>query len=170
MALSLEDDKILKQTDFPEGSVEHDEGCFVFEIYAMVCRALVEMGKTPKYFSKEEISTIFGECHKRGYIQRDYNDRSYGMYVMNPEKLANEYLSFMLFPYVRCSYTGADFMKFRDEKSWGNPGGDGEIILQVKTLNGNGHFRGLEHDPYDPSPGIARIKSARYFRFKEVEG
>lgn len=161
----------MYQTDFEEGTVEHDEGCFVVELYEVAKRGLRSLGENPKEFTLSDMKEILKHCSDRGYIGKENIRGDYGMFVWDPEGLVNEYLSFMLFPHVRCKYVGADFAKWRSEESWGdleNVSRNLQLVLQVVTLNGGGHFRGLEHDPWRPSPGIKRIKSIRYFDFMEV--
>ncbi len=159
------------QTDFKPGTIEHDEGCFVVALYNAAVDGGKSLGKSPKGLSISDMKNVFHHSSDQGYIGREGDRSGYGMFVWDPEGLVNEYLSFMLLPHVRCSYIGADFTQWRSEESWGDPMAGSEhvqLILQVTTLNGGGHFRGIYRDPWKPSPGIARLKSVRYFDFEEV--
>lgn len=153
------------QTDF-DGIIRAD-GCLVFSMLDMCYEMLLGMGHSPRDVEKGELEEIFSHAHRRGYIQRNLEDPRFGMYVMDHSGMVNELLSFLIEPYVRCEYVAAEYVESEMRESWGEPETGDQIILQVRTGRGGGHFRRLCYDPWQPSPGIAKIRSVRYYQFWE---
>lgn len=158
--------KVWYQTDFD--GIIRDDGCLVFSLLDGCYEGLYELGHNPRDVEKNELKEFFHYCHKRGYIQKGPKDPAFGMYVLDHSGLAEELISFLLVTDVRCDYLSAEYFESENRASWGDSQGNNMIILQVRTNNGGGHFRRLGYDPWQPSPGIAKIRSARYYRFWEV--
>jgi len=153
------------QTDFDD--ITRRDGCLVFSIIDGLYEGLEKMDKFPRDMSKDELKELFLHAHRRGYMQKNSKDSSFGMYVMNHEGFANEVLSWLLEPEIRCSYIGAHYMPEEDRENWGQGKGNDFLLLQVTTKNGGGHFRRPCYDPWEPSPGIDRIRSVRYYKLRE---
>lgn len=155
----------MYQTDF-QGVIER-EGCLVFSIYDMTCDVLAGVFReTPPEIPRIEMRDLLESAHQSGVIQRSRTDRSFGMYVMNHAELANIILEWLGYPDIRCRYIASHYLQGEKRTSWGDPVGNNGIILQVATAStGGGHFRRLSYDPYYPSPGIARVRSIRYYRY-----
>jgi hypothetical protein len=157
--------KTWYQTDFD--GIVRAEGCLAFSLIDACYEGLMNLGKSPRDLEGGEIEELLHHAHKQGHLQRGPEDRRFGVYVMDHGAFANEVLCWLLEPYVHCTYVAAEYMPGEGRASWGDPlTGTGVVILQVKTPRGGGHFRRLCYDPWLPSPGIARVRSVRYYRFR----
>jgi len=106
-------------------------------------------------------------AHERGYLRKSRNNPEFGMYVYNHGGYANETLSWLIEPYVRCQYIGA-FYLHGSGQSWGIKEGANGIILQVQPAEYvRGHFRRFSYDPWQPELSIAYVRSIRYYKFIE---
>lgn len=150
------------QTDF-KGVIKRD-GCLVFSILDMCVKHLESIGHKPKHLDRAHVHKLLDHAHDIGYIQKSYNDKGFGMYVLDHAGLANEFLSWLIEPDIRCKYLGAFFMSYESRQSWGNKHGANGIIIQVQTPNG-GHFRRLDYDPWRQGTEAMYIKSVRYYKF-----
>jgi len=150
------------QTDFT-GRIKRD-GCLVFSILDMCASYLKSIGRDPKRLDRAHIHKMLEHAHDRGYMQASANDNSFGMYVMDHTGLANEFLSWLIEPDIRCKYLGAFYMSHEPRQSWGSKHGANGIIIQVQTKNG-GHFRRLDYDPWRGGTEALYIKSVRYYKF-----
>ena len=145
--------KFLKQTDFTENKQISKYGC-LFIALLTIAQMIVK-----KSLTREEIMIIDKHVIKQKYMKKS-------CWVLNHGAIINEGLSFLVEPYKRAKYIGAHYIGKRAKDSWGKIEGD-FIILEVETLNNNGHFRLISFDPYEPSPEYDAIKSLRYYEIKE---
>jgi hypothetical protein len=148
------------QTDF-EGIIKRD-GCLVFSIIDMCNDYLTSIGHVPKSLDKVHVEKMLEHAHERGYIQKSADDHAFGMYVLDHSGLANEVLSWLIEPDIRCKYIGAFYLDNR--QSWGHKHGSNGMILQVQTPNG-GHFRRLGYDPWELGTDALFLRSVRYYKF-----
>jgi hypothetical protein len=51
----------------------------------------------------------------------------------------------------------------RGKSSFGSRTGNA-IIHQIRTVNGNGHFRDFDYDPWQPGTVMADLKSLRFYQ------
>ncbi len=83
-------------------------------------------------------------------------------YVRDHEKLAQDALE-VLGCHDKVTYNGAWYNdKESDRKSWGDRNG-AYMIMQMRTKNGNGHFRRMHYDPYKPLIHFTNLISIRYY-------
>ena len=145
--------RFLKQTDIVEEKNIFKAGCLFMCLLYIVQKFI---GKT---FTKEEILFIYKHLVKQKTMKKN-------CFVKDHEAVGNEGFSFMIAPDVRLKYIGAHYIDKSIGADWGRHHGD-FIIVHVRTIRGNGHFRLFDYDPYSPSPGYDKIKSLRYYDIEE---
>jgi hypothetical protein len=159
--------KKLYQTDF-DGYIRKD-GCFVFTI---IEAAAVIAGKP---MSHQKATTMIDGLHayiKASYdytcpvLSRSENDKiNPGAFVWDSPAVFNSALR-LLGDTRKVVYAGRIYMPWEEARgklSFGERGGD-VCILQILTVNGNGHFRMLDYDPWEPGTKMVDLKSLRFYR------
>jgi hypothetical protein len=109
---------------------------------------------TGDVFNKKQINDLYKHLIKQGHMNKT-------CFISDHNRTLNDCLSFLIHPEIRMKYVGAQYLT-DPKKSWGKAYGD-FCIIQVKTVNGNGHFRLISYDPYFPSPEYNSILSVRYY-------
>ena len=156
---------MLYQTDF-DGYIKHD-GCLFFSI-AEWCRLL-----TNRTIVHAEVPKLIDELHYE--IRASYNQsipavgaeddpKAEGIFVYDHEAVFNHLLKYLRSK-IRVRYTGRIYMPWeeaRGKTSFGRHGGD-LVILQILTKLGNGHFRNLDYDPWEPGTQMQDLKSLRFY-------
>ena len=158
--------KTLYQTDF-DGHIK-DDGCLMF---CLIKVATLIAGKS---LSEQKCITLLDFLF--AYINASYDyrlpvisnedDTSLpGVFVWDHATACNETLQ-LLGSDRRVAYTGRIYMPWEVERgktSFGTNGGD-FCILQILTANGNGHFRMLDYEPWEPGTKMAGLKSLRWYK------
>jgi hypothetical protein len=154
------------QTDF-EGHIRKD-GCLFFSII----KAATDIAG--KGISHNGILGLIDELHlrvKTSYnaglpaISNENNHRERGVFVWDHEAVFNTTL-IQLGSAARVRYVGRIYMPWEEERgkiTFGTRSGE-LIILQIKTIHGNGHFRLPNWDPWRSSTIMTDLKSLRYYR------
>ena len=144
-----------EQTDFDNPI--HDWGCLEMCGIKLVC----DVGGI--YVNHKTILMLHVDLNLLN-LMTDYPDKSKnGCYFWDHEKVLNQMSIFLKVPY-RWKYKAAVYlMKDEAARSWGSYDKTDHLIIQVQTVNGNGHFRMIDYDPYAPSPEIAYLRSLRYY-------
>jgi hypothetical protein len=155
----------LYQTDF-DGYLRED-GCLLFSIIHAATQI------TGKRMPRQLATTMIDGLHayiKAKYDHRvpaisDENDQSKpGAFIWDHEQVFNQSL-LMLGSKLKATYAGRKYMTWEEKKgheSFGSRTGD-IIIMQIKTIHGNGHFRMLDYDPWEPGTKMVDLKSLRYY-------
>ena len=106
-------------------------------------------------FIPETIIKLYENLVDLGLMKKD-------CYVLDHEKVLQQALE-MLSCHDKVTYSGAMYNhNLTDRKSWGESFGM-FMILQMKTKNGNGHFRRAHYDPYKPDIKFSNLLSVRYY-------
>lgn len=156
------------QTDF-EGFIRAD-GCLLFTIFRwceiiamkpLKARHILNIIDTLHYYRKASYDTTLTTP-----VLSDEKDKTKeGVFVWDHEGAFNETLKF-LGSDRRVRYTGRIYMPWEEKRgraSFGEHGGE-ILILQVLTVNGNGHFQSVDYNPWQPAPSVADIKSLRFYK------
>jgi hypothetical protein len=150
------------QTDF-DGYIRAD-GCLLFSIIAWACKL------TNGVISEKGVYSLIDELHRRRAIGAERDISAEGVFVYNHETCFNRTFDYLQSD-ICVRYNHRLYMPWeeaRGKKSWlSSPGWErtGNVIIwQIKTANGNGHFRTPFYDPYKPSPEMADLKSLRFYQ------
>ena len=145
----------LKQTDFKHEPEIDKAGCLLMTLLTIAQKAACRV------LDSEKILFIYKHLIARGYMKPN-------CFIRDHNAVLNEGLSLLLATDIELKYVGAYYIDETLGTSWGKTYGD-YIVLHVRTLLGNGHFRLMDYDPYEPSPPYERILSIRYYILKERE-
>jgi hypothetical protein len=153
---------VLYQNRFPELPGVYKSGCLFIELVN---------GIQDVYhyeFNRDEVKGLYFLLNEQMALGSERGGPGEnGAYVWNHEKVLNEaaklagdYTSpWRIYAWIYKDKQ--DFILDTDYKL------DSEIlILQIQTVNG-GHFRGLNHDPWEPGTQVKYIKSERYYGRKK---
>ena len=148
----------MYQTDFDD--YIRDDGCLFAEIVTRV------EDFAHKFITDERIRNLVDELNHADVISHEDDMARAGMYVWDHAGVGNAALAELGATMYKFKYHGCMYMPWYAEKhdleSWGSRTGNA-IILQITTLAGNGHFRGLNHDPWRPAREMKDLKSVRYY-------
>jgi hypothetical protein len=165
----------LYQTDF--GGYKQRDGCLLFTIFKAAtdiagndlshnrCNILIDRLNTNIHASYNSSLTVLSA--------EDDNDEP-GVFVWDHEAVFNE-VFITLGSHWRMKYTARIYMPWEMVKGhvcFDNRHGVDKhwdlVIMQIKTKNGNGHFRLANWDPWQPGTEMADLKSLRYYRLWRV--
>jgi hypothetical protein len=160
----------MYQTDF-HGFIRED-GC----LFASIVTAIEQRFKKQITNARIEELVILLHGERASYnksvpVLSDERDQGeVGVFVWDHEAVGNRILDELGVTDMRFKYNGRIYTQYeeaRGRKSFGVPKGN-VCILQIKTLHGNGHFRLLNHDPYQPAREMMALKSVRYYSIEMI--
>lgn len=156
------------QTDYSGHIYIH--GCLLCELITIAeNRSNKEMGKDDFIHFIRRMNIMSTTYDPSIPILSDENDKSKeGSFVWDHARLVNEYLYTLGYTRYVIEYIGRIYMPWevrRGKSSFGDRVNADEIILQILTDHGNGHFRGPNHDPWKPGTKMIDLKSLRYYRW-----
>lgn len=135
-----------KQTDEYFNDLINKYGCLFF--------SLMDIAEeyTGHDFIPRTIRKLYDELVELGLMRKD-------CYVLNHEKVLQQALE-VLDNHDKVTYTGAKYLW--NDRTWGEDFGM-FMIVQLRTKNGNGHFRRLHYDPYLPEIKFSNLLSVRFY-------
>ena len=158
----------MYQTDFD--GIVREHGCLVFSLCKLTLDKINEATNSDyPWPNRDRMMWFFEAMNEDGVLSRSRDNTSeFGMYVRSHRRLIDGFCDLLGFKNLRSRYIAAHYMQGESAESWGDSAGHDKFLLQVSTLNGNGHFRLWDYDP-SPGAGISKLRSVRYYRFEGVK-
>jgi hypothetical protein len=137
------------QTDSFFNDDIHKYGCLFFSLMD------IAESYTGHSFIPKTINKLYDSLVDKSLMRPD-------CYVLNHEKVLQDALE-VFTCHDKVTYAGAWYNdKQSYSVSWGERNGM-YMIMQMRTKNGNGHFRRMHYDPYKPLIQFTNLQSVRYY-------